>query len=100
MKKGVSALNSIQEKIIDLKIERLRLERERAVLILNKGIIVYFVFLLGAIIGRINGVISGSLFNWLVILGLLILIISVVPYSKTMHREEDEIARMLDDLEG
>ncbi|OIO65818.1 hypothetical protein AUJ68_02040 [Candidatus Woesearchaeota archaeon CG1_02_57_44] len=99
-RKSAPVKKILSDKIIDLKIEHLRLIRERAILVLNKGIIIYFAFLIGAIIGRTNQVITLELFNMLVVLGVVILIVAIIPYAKTMAREEDEIARLMEQLES
>lgn len=91
-------ISEVEKKIIEIKIEKLRLNRERAVLILNKGVAVYFAFIIMAILGFINGLIDTLWLNILVLGGLVILIVAVLPYAKAMQREEQEMNNMLHEL--
>ncbi len=91
-------LTELEKQVIDLRIEKLRLNRERAVLILNKGTSVYFAFIIMAILGFMNNVLDLSALNVLVLVGLVVLIASVLPYSKAMQKEEAELSKMLDEL--
>jgi len=91
-------LTELEKQVIDLRIEKLRLNRERAVLILNKGTSVYFAFIILAILGFMNNVLDIATLNVLVLVGLVILIASVLPYSKAMQKEESELSKMLDEL--
>jgi hypothetical protein len=63
-------------------------------LVMNKSLILYFVFMFVAVLGFINGYINRTLLNVLIVMGLCVLIIGTVPYVKTMHAEE----RRLNDL--
>lgn len=93
-------MSDVEKQVLMLKIEKLRLNRERAVLILNKGINVYFAFIVLAILGAINHIISNTTLNFTVIIGLVVLVISTIPYSVNMNREEKEISDLITEISG
>jgi hypothetical protein len=86
--------HGLSREVIDLEVEKSRLNREKSILVMNKSLILYFAFMFVAVLGFINGYINRTLLNVLIVMGLCVLIIGTVPYVKTMHAEE----RRLDDL--
>ena len=83
---------------LEIKLERLKIEREKAVLVLNKALLIYFFFLTVAILGFINGLIKVKYLNILVIMGFIVLFVGTVPYIKTSRKEEKELDRLEEDL--
>ena len=88
-------LTSSERAIVDLEIEKSKLNREKSMLVLNKALILYFGFLLLGIVGFVNQYITQSLFNTLIIMGMIVLVIGIVPYIKTMKEEERNINKMI-----
>lgn len=88
------SLSNAEQSIINLEVEKSRINREKSILVMNKSLVLYFVFMFVAILGFINGYINRTLLNVLIVMGLCVLIIGTVPYVKTMHEEE----RRLNDL--
>jgi hypothetical protein len=88
------AKEGAKKEVIMLEVEKSRLNREKSMLVMNKSLILYFVFMFVAVLGFINGYINRTLLNVLIVMGLCVLIIGTVPYVKTMHAEE----RRLNDL--
>ncbi len=86
--------HGIKKEVIDLEVEKSRLNREKSMLVMNKSLILYFAFMFVAVLGFINGYINRTLLNVLIVMGLCVLIIGTIPYVKTMHSEE----KRLDDL--
>ena len=86
------------KEIIDLEVEKSRLNREKSMLVMNKGPILYFAFMFIAVIGFINGYLNQTLLNVLIVMGLLVLIIGTVPYVKTMHEEEERLNSLIAEL--
>ena len=86
------------KEIIDLEVEKSRLNREKSMLVMNKGLILYFAFMFIAVIGFINGYLNQTLLNVLIVMGLLVLIIGTVPYVKTMHEEEERLNSLIAEL--
>ncbi len=93
-----STLSDIGRAIIDLEIEKSKLNREKSMLVLNKSLLLYFTFLFTAVVGFVGNYIDRYLFNVLVIMGLCVLIIGIVPYIKTMRYEEKNIDDLIDKL--
>jgi hypothetical protein len=86
--------HELNKQVIELEVEKSRLNREKSMLVMNKSLILYFCFMFVAVLGFINGYIGRTLLNVLIVMGLCVLIIGTVPYVKTMHSEE----LRLDDL--
>ena len=91
-------LSEAEKQIIMLKIEKSKMRRESSILILNKGLILFFAFLSVAVIGVINKVIPLRQLNILVIIGELALIISILSYGITARKEEKELEKTIDEL--
>lgn len=91
-------ITAVSKEIIDLEVEKSRLNREKSMLVMNKGLILYFAFMFIAVIGFINGYLNQTLLNVLIVMGLLVLIIGTVPYVKTMHEEEERLNTLIAEL--
>ena len=73
---------------IYLELEKSRINREKAKIVLNMGLVLYFGFLIAGIIGFSFEYIDSFMLNILVIAGIVILIISTLPYLLIVHKEE------------
>jgi hypothetical protein len=82
--------------IIDLEVEKSRLNREKSMLVMNKSLILYFCFMFVAVLGFINHYINRTLLNVLIVMGLCVLIIGTVPYVRTMHAEEKRLNDLIE----
>jgi uncharacterized membrane protein (Fun14 family) len=87
--------HGLSKEVIDLEVEKSRLNREKSILVMNKSLILYFAFMFVAVLGFINGYITRTLLNVLIVMGLCVLIIGTVPYVKTMHSEEKRLNELL-----
>ena len=87
-----------ENEIIYLEVERSRINREKARIVLNMGLLLYFGFLIAGIVGFAFGYIDSFLLNILVICGIVILVVSTVPYLIIIHREEKLINLKLHEL--
>ncbi|MAG08561.1 hypothetical protein CMO89_03745 [Candidatus Woesearchaeota archaeon] len=74
-----------------LELEKSRINREKAKLVLNKSLVLYFCFLLVGVFGFIFDYIDSLLLNLLIIMGLVILIFGTLPYIITISKEEKKI---------
>jgi len=92
------AVHGVKKEVIDLEVEKSRLNREKSMLVMNKSLILYFAFMFVAVLGFINGYISRTLLNVLIVMGLCVLIIGTVPYVRTMHSEEQRLNGLLQNL--
>lgn len=101
-KKSQMNKSFIEEKLIDVQLEKSRLNREKSINLLNKGVLMYFSFTFLAIVGFINGYIGKNFLNILISMGLCTLLIGTIPYLYDMRKEEkslDEIYKNLKKME-
>lgn len=82
-----------QDKILELELELSKLNREKSVIVLNKAIFMYFLFIIVAVIGIISG--YKTFFNVLIVMGLAVLVIGTYPYIKTMYDEEKKLKELV-----
>jgi cation transporter-like permease len=76
---------------IYLEIEKSKIQREKAKLVLEKSVFLYIIFMLIAVLGFVFSSIDSSMLNTLILLGIIILIIGTVPYMVLVHKEEKKI---------
>jgi uncharacterized membrane protein YqjE len=91
-------ISEAEKQIIMLKIERVRLEREKSMMILNKAVMLFFAFLVVAVVGLINNIVTPTQLNILVMVGVSALIIGIIPYSISIRKEEKDIEATLKEL--
>ena len=80
--------SGVEREITYLELERSRINREKAKIVLNMGLVLYFGFLIAGVIGFAFDYIDSFFLNVLVICGIVILIVSTLPYLIIIHREE------------
>jgi len=95
MKKDFS---DIEREIVEIEVEKSRLNREKAMIVLNKSLFIYFCFLFVGIIGFINSYLSKLLLNIIILIGLVVLMIGTIPYVQTMKKEEKKLNTIVEDL--
>ena len=93
-------LTDAEKQYILLQIEKSKLNRERSILILDKGLLLFMAFLVLGIIGFLNKYISQVTLNILVIAGLCVLLLSIIPYTNIARKSEKEIDIILKSLGG
>lgn len=86
--------------IVLLEIERSKMNREQSTLVMDKGLNIYFFFLLFAILGIITRTLSIAGFFVLIIMGFVILLVTSYPYIKDMIAEKQRVNRLIDEFEG
>ena len=91
-------LSEAEKQIIMLKIEKVRLQREKTSIILNKSIMLFFAFLSIAVVGLLNKLITAFQLNLLVTFGVAALIIGILPYTFASKKEENELEKTIDEL--
>ena len=85
--------------IINLEIERSKLNREKSILVLDKALMLYFSFLIIGVVGFVNGYIKPDLLNTLIIMSFAVLVIGIAPYFITMRKEEKKLNELISDYE-
>jgi hypothetical protein len=93
------ALSGLDEMIINLKLELSRLNRDKSHLVLDKSLMLYFVFLFVGVLGFVNGYLSGTFLQILVYFGICVLVIGLVPYVMTMKKESDKMNELVETME-
>lgn len=76
---------------IYLEIEKSKIQREKAKLVMDKSISLYFLFMIIAVVGFIFNYIDSFMLNTMIILGIIILIVGTVPYILITQKEEKKI---------
>ena len=89
-----------REALISIEIEKSKLNREKSLMVLDKALLLYFSFLFIGVIGFINGYLTAGFLNQLVVMGIVVLLIGIVPYVITMHREEQKLDQLLGHYKG
>jgi hypothetical protein len=84
-------MQKISDTTVYLEIEKSKITREKARLVLEKSIALYFLFMLIGVAGFIFDYIDSVMLNTLIILGIVILITGSLPYMLTVKREEKKI---------
>ncbi len=94
----MARLSEREKQLVDLELERSRLNREKSVLVLNKALFLYFCFLFVGVIGFVNNYISATYLNILIILALIALIMGIFPYVSVMYKEEKRLDKLIASL--
>lgn len=89
-------ISDIEKEYIDLKVEKLRLDREKATLVLNKGLYLFFAIFAMLLLGMVYNYFTKLVAAILLIIACAILIISILPYSTATKKEEKEIERLFE----
>lgn len=88
----------IEKQIIQLELEKSRLNREKAMIILNKSVFLYFTFLFIGVVGFINDYITSVMLNYLIVMGLAALVVGALPYIFASHKEQRKLSDILEEL--
>jgi L-asparagine transporter-like permease len=91
----INEINIVKDINIYLEIEKAKIQREKARLVLEKSLAMYIIFMLVAVLGFIFGHIDHFMLNLLIIVGIVILIIGTLPYTLISHKEEKRIDSLL-----
>jgi len=91
-------LTDIDKEIIYLQVEKSKLNREKAMIVLNKSLMLYFGFMAIAVLGFAFKYFDAKILNMMVIVSIIILIIGTLPYLIISHQEEKRIDAMIAQL--
>ena len=91
-------LSEAEKQIIFIKIEKMKLEREKCLMILGSAILLFLAFMIVSVIGVLNGIVTKNQLNMLVLGSLLVLIVGVSPYVRFASREQKSLENTLKDL--
>jgi hypothetical protein len=90
----------LNEMALSLEIEKSKIQREKSLLLIDKGLLLYFSFLFVGIIGFLNHYVSTTVLNMLVIMSFAVLGIAIAPYIVTMQKEENRLNELLKSIRG
>lgn len=76
---------------IYLEIEKSKIQREKARLVMEKSVGLYILFMIIAVVGFIFEYIDSVMLNTLIILGIVILVVGTIPYLLIVHKEGKKI---------
>mgnify|MGYP001306211434 CR=1 FL=1 len=88
------------ELMLTLAIEKSKLNREKSLILLDKGMLLYFSFLFIAVLGFVNEYIDVNLLNGLVLMSFGVLIVAITPYIVVMHKEEQKLSELFNSFRG
>ncbi len=91
-------LSDMEKEVILLRTELSKVRRDKADMILDKGVMMYFGFLIIAVIGLLNGYVNTQSLEIIIILGILAILLPVWIYTDTMAKEEKELGDLIEDL--
>jgi hypothetical protein len=92
--------SKLTEMALSLEIEKSKLQREKSLLLIDKGLLLYFSFLFIGVIGFLNHYVSTNVLNMLVIMSFGVLGIAIAPYIVTMRKEEAKLDELLREIRG
>ena len=84
-----------KEAKIYLEIEKSKIQREKAKLVLDKSITLYIVFMFIGVFGIYYKFIDSTALNVMIIIGIIILLAGTTPYMIIVHKEEKKIENLL-----
>lgn len=97
-KGSMSALKK-EDLQITLEIERSRLLRQESMFVMNKSLVMFFVFMFAALLGFSANHISRGYFNLLLIMGMIVVIIGFIPYLSANVLTNARIKRLIEKIE-
>ncbi|MFH1182627.1 MAG: hypothetical protein V1702_06740 [Candidatus Woesearchaeota archaeon] len=92
--------SKLTEMALSLEIEKSKIQREKSLLLIDKGLLLYFSFLFIGVIGFLNHYVTTNVLNMMVIMSFGVLGIAIWPYIVTMHKEEKKLDEMLREIRG
>ncbi len=93
-------LSESEKLFYELNLEKLRVEREKGRLILDKGLLLFFAFFFFAVVLYLNKTITQIVFSLLILAGIIVLLIAVMPYAKIAKAQEDAINKAIESITG
>ena len=91
-------MTDVEKQFIFLETQRLNLKRESARLVLDKGIFLFLTSLAIGMFAVINKILSDHVLNWIVIIGLASLVVSILPYQSAVKNEEQKIESIINNI--
>lgn len=90
----------LNEMALSLEIEKSKIQREKSLLLIDKGLLLYFSFLFIGVLGFLNHYVDTNVLNMMVIMSFVVLGVAIAPYLVTMHKEEKKLCELLKEIKG
>jgi len=91
-------ITEAEKQFIALKVEKAKLTREKAKLVLIGAFMVYFAAIFISIIAYSGGLRDKTIVSFIIGGATLVFIISIFPYLMETRKEEKEISEMINEL--
>ena len=91
-------LTEIDKQLVLITIEKSRIKRERSMAIFDKGILIFFGFVIVAYMNNIHKFVPTAYINTLFICALLVLIFSIASYQSVIIKEQRALDNLLDNF--
>lgn len=98
MARTKSDVSDIDIEVTRLELERAKMNSRHATLVLDKGLLLYFIFLLTAVLGYVNNYLNILFLNSVIVLGFALLVIVLISYIRTTTQEQVRIDRLIRNL--
>ncbi len=98
MARSTTTVSELDREILQLELEKVKRDSDKATVVLDKGLLLYFAFLLVAVLGYVNGFVNTALLNGIIIIGFAILVVVLVSYVRTTKREQVMINQLINKL--
>jgi len=96
--RSTTTVSELDREILQLELEKVKRDSDKATVVLDKGLLLYFAFLLVAVLGYVNGFVNTALLNGIIIIGFAILVVVLVSYVRTTKREQVMINQLINKL--
>ena len=89
-------LSEVEKQMIFVLIEKAKIQRERSMAILNKGVLAFLAFLIIAYLSRANNLIPQIYINILFLFSVVVLAAAAGTYLSTLSKEEKILDNLLE----
>ena len=93
-------ISDIEKQMVFIIIEKSKIKRERSMIILNKGFLIFFAFIIITALVRLNEVIPQFYLNIVFLFGIGVLVIAVMLYHGVISEEEKNLDKLLESFLG
>lgn len=89
-------LSEVEKQMVFIVIERAKLQRERAMALLNKGFFIFVLFLVIAYLSKFSDPSAGRVMDFLFLFAIIVLVVVIFTYESTLAREEKALDSLLE----
>ncbi len=91
-------LSEIEKQLIFILIEKSKIQRERSLSILNKGFIMFLAFIVLGYLSKFYNFVSDFYVRVLFVFGVIVIIVTMYFYEKSISKEENTLDAVLDNF--